>query len=415
MRILFLHNNFPAQYRHVARELAAKKGNKVVFASHHVNGKIPGVLNAQYKPHRDGKAETHHYLRPLETAVINGQSVFRLCLELKKKGFEPDIICSHSGWGNGLYAKDAFPKAKLLSYFEWYYHAHGSDADFLEPAKIGFDDEGRIRTKNTPLLMDLAACDWGQTPTNFQLSQIPPVFHSKISVLHDGVDTNFFKPSPNVSRKIGNLDLSNAMEILTYATRGMEPYRGFPEFMRAAAILMKARPNLHVVVVGEDRVAYGKKLPKDEGWGKRMVEELNPDPERLHFTGPLPYGDYLKVLQFSTVQAYLTVPFVLSWSLIESLACGALMVASDTDPVREVITHEDNGFLADFFDIEAFAAQIEYVLDNTEDLQHIRESARQTVLEHYAHKDLLPRQLKLIEDIADGAIPPSEKPRFEAY
>ncbi|OUR80495.1 glycosyl transferase family 1 [Alphaproteobacteria bacterium 46_93_T64] len=411
MRVLFLHNNFPAQYRHVARALAEKKKNKVVFASHRAVEKIPNVVNLLYKPHREGKSETHHYLRTTETAVINGQSLFRACLDLKKKGFEPDVICAHSGWGPSLYVKDLFPNAKLLCYFEWYYHAFGSDADFLPEAKMDYDDASRIRTKNLPVLMDLAHCDWGQIPTDFQASQFPDIFRPKLSVLHDGVDTNFFKPNPKAEKKFGNLDLSHVDEILTYATRGMEPYRGFPEFMRAAAILMKQRPNLHVVVVGQDRVAYGKKLPEGDSWRKRMLKELNFDESRLHFTGLLPYGEYVKALQSSTVQAYLTVPFVLSWSLIETLSCGALVVASDTAPVKEVITDNENGFLADFFNHEAFAERIAYVLDNHKDLGHVRAAARQTVVENYAHKDLLPRHLRLIKDVANGTFPPTEARR----
>jgi len=411
MRVLFLHNNFPAQYRHVARALAEKKKNKVVFASHRAVEKIPNVVNLLYKPHREGKSETHHYLRTTETAVINGQSLFRACLDLKKKGFEPDVICAHSGWGPSLYVKDLFPNAKLLCYFEWYYHAFGSDADFLPDAKMDYDDASRIRTKNLPVLMDLAHCDWGQIPTDFQASQFPDIFRPKLSVLHDGVDTNFFKPNPKAEKKFGNLDLSHVDEILTYATRGMEPYRGFPEFMRAAAILMKQRPNLHVVVVGQDRVAYGKKLPEGDSWRKRMLKELNFDESRLHFTGLLPYGEYVKALQSSTVQAYLTVPFVLSWSLIETLSCGALVVASDTAPVKEVITDNENGFLADFFNHEAFAERIAYVLDNHKDLGHVRAAARQTVVENYAHKDLLPRHLRLIKNVANGTFPPTEARR----
>lgn len=408
MRALFLHNNFPAQYRHVARKLAEKKKNKVVFASHRAVEKIPNVVNLLYKPHREGSEKTHHYLKTTESAVINGQSLFRAAMDLKKKGFYPDVICAHSGWGPSLYVKDIFPDAKLLSYFEWYYHALGTDADFLKDSNIGFDDQSRIRTKNVPVLMDLAHCDWGQVPTAFQASQFPEVFRSKLSVLHDGVDTSFFKPDPKAQLKVKGLDLSGADEVLTYATRGMEPYRGFPEFMRAASILMKQRPNLHVVVVGQDRVAYGKKLPEGDSWRKRMLEELEFDKDRLHFTGLLPYGDYVKVLQASTVQAYLTVPFVLSWSLIESLACGAIVVASDTDPVKEVIEDEVNGFLSDFFDHEAFAEKIAYALDNHKDLGHIREAARKKVVENYALKDLLPRHIKLIKDVATGNLPPKE-------
>ncbi|MBO6827343.1 MAG: glycosyltransferase, partial [Sneathiella sp.] len=272
------------------------------------------------------------------------------------------------------------------------------------------DDAARIRTKNMPVLMDLAHCDWGQVPTYFQASQFPDVFQNKLSVLHDGVDTDFFKPNPKAEKVFGNVDLTHAEEILTYATRGMEPYRGFPEFMRAAHILMQQRPNLHVVVVGQDRVAYGKKLSEGDSWRKRLLKELNFDESRLHFTGLLPYPDYVKVLQASTVQAYLTVPFVLSWSLIETLSCGALLVASDTAPVREVVKDGENGFLADFFDHEAFAEKTAYVLDHKDELQQVRDAARQTVLDNYSHKKLLKRQLQLIRDVAAGTLPPKEGP-----
>ncbi|TNE36776.1 MAG: glycosyltransferase [Alphaproteobacteria bacterium] len=409
MRILFLHNNFPAQYRHVATHLARNKENQVVFASLRAPFKIPGVTNVVYKPHRDANENTHHYLRSMETAVLNGQVTLRVCLELKRRGFIPDVVCSHSGWGNSLYIRDAFPNARILNYFEWFYHGEGSDADFLKSAALTLDDAARIRTKNAPILLDLAQCDWGQVPTSFQASQFPEIFHPKLSILHDGVETDFFKPDPAAPRQIGNLDLSDAAEILTYATRGMEPYRGFPEFMRAAALLMKKRPTLHVLVIGEDRVVYGRKLPEGESWGRRMVEELKPDPERLHFTGPLTYREYVRALQFSTVQAYLTVPFVLSWSVIESLACGAIIVGSDTAPVKEVIRHGKNGFLAPFHDHEAFAGQIEWALDNAGDLEKIRASARQTVLDHYALDKLLPHHLRLIRDVAEGHLPPREK------
>lgn len=408
MRILFLHNNFPAQYRHVAAKMAATKGNQVVFATHRAVEEIEGVKTVLYKPHREGRKETHHYMKNLETAVINGQSLFRTGVELKKAGFIPDIVCAHSGWGPSLYIKDIFPDTKLLSYFEWYYHAYGTDADFLPSSNIGYDDAGRIRTKNTPVLLDLAQCDWGQVPTHWQKAQFPDIFKPKLSVLHDGVDTNFFKPIKDAKLKIDNLDLSDAEEIVTYATRGMEPYRGFPEFMRAAALLLKARPKLHIVVVGNDRVAYGKQLPKGQTWRKNMLNELKPDMSRIHFTGLLPYEQYVQVLQASTVQVYLTVPFVLSWSLIESLSCGALMVASNTSPLHEVIEDGENGFLTDFFDHEALADKVGYVLDNHKDLAHIRKAARKTVLDNYDLKKLLPRHLRLIRDVANGNLPPKE-------
>ena len=406
MRVLFLHNNFPAQWRHAAATLAADPKNVVVFGTQRREGQIPGVRKAYYKPARAPNPKIHHYIRNLEEAVLNGQAVWRLCMELKKRGFVPDVVCAHSGWGPGLYVKDAFPDTRLLCYFEWYYHARGTDADFLPDSKVGEDDLCRIRTRNAPILLDLAAADWGQVPTRFQWSQFPEVFHSKLTVLHDGIDADFFKPAERPERKFGNLDLSGAREIVTYSTRGMEPYRGFPEFMRAAAKILARRPDCHVVVVGQDRVAYGRQLPEGESWKKRMLAELAFDKSRLHFTGLLPYPEYLKMLQASHAHVYLTVPFVLSWSLLEAMSTGCLVVGSATPPIQEVMRDGETGLLTDFFDVDALAARIEDALDHQAKYAPIRAAARRFAVKHYALKDLQPRQLRLIRSLAAGQVPP---------
>lgn len=406
MRVLFLHNNFPAQYRHVATQLAREGGHQLVFGTQAKAGEIPGVVKAYYKPAREVREQTHHYVRNLESAVLNGQSVYRMCMELKKRGFQPDLVCGHSGWGPTLYVKDAFPDARVLSYFEWYYHAHGTDADFLPDSEISADDECRIRTRNAAILLDLANCDWGLCPTVFQRDQFPKIFHNKLSVLHDGVDTDFFKPDPDARMKVGDLDLSDASEIVTYATRGMEPYRGFPQFVEAVAKLQKTRPNLQAVIVGQDRVAYGRKLPDGKTFKQKMLEETDLDPSRIHFTGLLPYGDYLKVLQASHVHVYMTVPFVLSWSLIESMAAGCLIVSSDTEPVREVIKDGKQGLLVDFFDVDQLAERIAEGLDNREKLQPLRDGARDVVLKNYSLKDTLPKHVRLLKEVAAGNLPP---------
>ncbi len=410
MRVLFLHNNFPAQYRHVATSLAAEQGHQLVFGTQAKNGEIPGVTKAFYKPAREVRAETHHYVRNLESAVLNGQSVYRMCMDLKRQGFVPDLVCGHSGWGPTLYVKDAFPDTRVLSYFEWFYHAHGSDADYLPESEISADDECRIRTRNAAILLDLANCDWGLCPTLFQRDQFPKIFHNKLTVLHDGVDTDFFRPDPDAVMKVGDLDLSGAKEIVTYATRGMEPYRGFPQFVEAVARLQKQRPEMHAVIVGQDRVAYGRKLPDGRTFKQKMLEELELDMSRVHFTGLLPYGDYLKVLQASHAHVYMTVPFVLSWSLIESMATGCLIISSDTEPVREVIRDGKQGLLVDFFDVEGLAGRIAEALDNRHDLAHLGQAARDVVLKGYALKDTLPKHVRLLKSVAAGTLPPVLSP-----
>jgi glycosyltransferase involved in cell wall biosynthesis len=407
MRVLFLHNNFPAQYKHVAAALAADPANEVVAGSLDNKKNLPGVTKHIYKPQREPSKSIHHYLRSTEAAVLDGQGVLRMCAELRKNGFIPDLVCGHSGWGTTIYIKDVFPEARLLTYFEWYYNARNSDVDFVNK-QLGYEDLCRVRTRNLPILMDLAHCDWGLCPTSYQLSQIPRVFHSKLSQLHDGVDTDFFAPSDSVGFDIPelNLHLTREAEILTYATRGMEPYRGFPQFMQAVEILQKRRPNLRVVIAGTDRVAYGKKLPEGESYKGKALEELKDlDHSRLNFVGHLPFDLYRNLLQLSSVHVYLTIPFVLSWSLLEAMSAGCLIVGSDTLPVRELIEDGRNGLMTDMNNIDALADRIEEALDRRDSLAHIRANARQTILDRFALRDLLPRHLQLMRDLAEGRAP----------
>ncbi|AFY66490.1 glycosyltransferase [Geitlerinema sp. PCC 7407] len=399
MRILFLHNNFPAQFRHVAQVLAQDPSNQVVFGTMRAEGQIPGVTKVIYGPSREPHPQIHHYVRPLESAVLHGQAVYRMAQKLREQGFEPDVVYAHSGWGPSLFVKDIFPRSRLLCYFEWFYHARGSDADFDPSEPLMADDETRIRVKNAPILLDLYGCDRGLSPTLWQRSQFPPEYHAKIQVFHDGVDTAYFAPEPGAKLVLPDrsLDLSEASEIITYVARGMEPYRGFPQFMKMVEILQQQRSRVQVVVVGEDRVAYGRPLPDGKTHKQKMLETLSLDLSRLHFTGPLPYSQYRQVLQASSVHVYLTRPFVLSWSMLEAMATGCLVVGSATRPVMEVIQDGDNGLLADFFQPEQIADRVEAALDHPDRMATLRQRARETILERYDLSRLLPQHLAWIQ------------------
>jgi len=319
--------------------------------------------------------------------------------QLKQEGFYPDIVYGHSGWGATLFIKDIFPRAKFLCYFEWFYNAHGSDADFDPSDPLSADDEARIRVKNAPILIDLYSCDRGLSPTLWQKQQFPPEYQSKITVLHDGVDTEFFKPNADTKLVIPeiNLDLSKVTEIITYVARGMEPYRGFPQFIETIGILQKRRPNTHFVIVGQNRVAYGKQLPDGKTYKDVMLEKVSLDLSRVHFTGLLSYDYYLKVLQVSSAHIYLTRPFVLSWSMLESMATGCVVVASKTKPVEELIQDNYNGLFVPFFSPEIIADKIEYALDNPEIMTKIRRKARETILKNYNLQELLNQHLHWIK------------------
>ena len=395
LRILFLHRNFPAQFRHLAIALAKDPKYQVVFGTTRKKDSLFGVQKALYKVSRKARAETHHYVRPLENAVLEGQGVYRLAEKLKAENFIPDIVYGHSGWGLTLFIKDLFPQAELLCYFEWFYHAHGTDADFDPNDPLDVDDEARIRIKNAPILIDLYSCDRGLSPTYWQQQQFPPEYHNKVSVLHDGVNTDFFCPNPGAKLIIPRLklDLSGVDEVVTYVARGMEPYRGFPQFIEALALLQQRRPQLHAVIVGENRVAYGKSLPDGKTYKEAMLEKFDLDLERVHFTGWLPYQEYIKVLQASSVHVYLTRPFVLSWSMIEALSTGCLVVASNTGPVTEIIEDGVNGLLVDFFRPAEIAERVEDVLDHPTRREEIRIKARETAQQRYNLADLLPKHL----------------------
>ena len=408
MRILFIHPNFPAQFRHLAVAIAQNKQNQVVFATMREAGNLPGVTKVLYKPSRQASPQTHHYLQNLENSVLQGQAIYRLASQLKAQNFIPDVVYGHSGWGPTLFIKDIFPKTTLLCYFEWFYHARGTDADFDPSDPLSADSEAKIRVKNASILIDLYSCDAGLSPTHWQRQQFPREYHQKIAVCHDGIDTGYFSPKPGIKLVLPriNLDLSQAKELVTYVARGMEPYRGFPQLIQTLVLLQKRRPDCHAVIVGDDRVAYGKSLPKGQTYKQLMLEKFDLDLSKVHFTGLLPYREYLQVLRASDVHIYLTRPFVLSWSLLEALSTGCLVVASDTPPVREVITNGENGLLVDFFSPEAFTEQICQVLDNPFSFQPLRDNARQTIQDSYDLAQLLPQHLKWIEDqvVAGGKI-----------
>ena len=405
MNVLILHNNFPAQFGHIATALAADPANTVVFGTGAQSGSLPGVQKLLFEARQSVTAQTHYYARSFDRAVRNGEALANACKQLKESGFEPDVVYGHSGWGPTLYVKDVWPKTKLVGYFEWFYQSEGADVGFLPGNVITDQLRQRVRSLNGPILMDLTFSDWAITPTEWQHSHFPPPFYAGMQVLHDGVDTDFFSPDPE-SRLIlkSGLDLSEAKEVITYVARGMEPYRGFPQFMQAASLIQKRRPDAHIVVVGRDRVAYGTPLPEGQTFKQKMLAELEFDEFRLHFTELLPYGEYRKVIRASTAHVYLTIPFVLSWSMLETMAVGGVVIGSDTQPVRELIEDGVNGYLVDFFSAEAIADRVDAIIASPEQTAEIRRRARETIVTKYARRDVLPRQLQMLRDVAEGRL-----------
>ncbi|UTW56260.1 glycosyltransferase [Kordiimonas sp. SCSIO 12610] len=403
MRILFMHNNFPGQYRRIANYLKKNSNHEMAVATLETNKQQYNLPKVTYAPHREARKDTHPALIATERATIMGQAAYQALTKLKKTGNAPDIILAHSGWGGSMFLKDVFPDAKLLSYFEWYYYGRNSDSSFISGQEPDPNNQLRIRMKNTPILQDLAAMDWGQCPTAFQHSKLPKIFQKNVSVLHDGVDTEFFVPDDTAKLTINeNVTLSADDEVITYVARGMEEYRGFPQFMEVVSELQKKRPRLHVVILGNDRVAYGAQRKDGKSFKEWALETFEFDHSRLHFMGLQPLGVFKRLMQISSAHVYLTAPFVLSWSMLEAMSAGALIVGSDTEPVKELISDGENGILVPFFDTAKIISQLDQILNEPQNYKIMRQKARETILERYSIRDLLPKYQQLIENVANG-------------
>ena len=407
MKILFVHQNFPGQYRHLAIHLAAVPGNQVVAITQRRDMQLPGVKNIVYKPQREVTPQMHHYLRKTEADVLNAQSVARAALGLKRSGFVPDIMLGHNGWGEILYLKDVFPQTPLLGYFEFFYRFSGADVGFDPGEALTFDTAPRIRTKNLGNLLGLDAADAGQCPTLWQKSTYPERYHPMLRVIHEGIDTDLALPDAKARLTLPALgiDLAAGDEVVTYVARNLEPYRGFPSFMRSLPAILERRPNAHVLIVGGDEVSYGARLPKGQSYRQLLRDELGDtlDLRRVHFLGKVPYPVFLKILQISRVHVYLTYPFVLSWSMLEAMAAGCLLIASRTAPVEEVIHDGENGLLVDFFKPVEIAERVVTALEDRTLFTALRENARRTIIEKYDLKTIcLPQQLAMIEEVTNA-------------
>ena len=195
---------------------------------------------------------------------------------------------------------------------------------------------------------------------------------------------------------------------MTFVNRNLEPYRGFHSFLRAARLILERRPNAVILVVGGDEVSYGPKPPNGETWRGLYLREVFPDgpPANLKFVGKLPYPVFVNLLQASAAHVYLTYPFVLSWSMLEAMSAGALVIGSATAPVTEVIADGENGLLVDFFSPSDIAAKVCAALETPETFQDLRAAARAFIRDRYdLRKVCLPRHRAMIEDLTGQNLP----------
>ncbi len=405
MNLLFIHQNFPGQYKHLASRYARLREHRIAHISTRTEELFPGALRGVYSlPETEGARGP---LKRTEEAVQRGSAVAATAEDLKKRGFRPDVICVHPGWGEALYLHDVYPEARQLHYCEFYFRAFGSSAHFDPREPVTLTSLANVRNRNLVTLFSLAYCDWGVTPTRWQYEQFPGEHRHKLSLIHDGIDTRFCRPEPRpgIALPDGTWLDAGTTEIVTYVARSLEPVRGFPTFMRAAAELTRRRPRCHILVIGDDSTSYGAPAPEGKTYREMMLEEVDIDRARVHFLGRVPYGRFIEIFQLSRAHIYLTIPFVLSWSMLEAMACGCLVVGSRTAPVTEVIRDGENGLLAGFFEPMEVAERVIEALDHPDRMAPIRERARRTVVERYDLARCLPAQMRLIESLAKGRRP----------
>ncbi|MFM0665960.1 glycosyltransferase [Paraburkholderia sediminicola] len=395
MKILFIHQNLPGQFRHLIFHCARDPGCEVAAIGEkrrileNVKRPIAGVKFYGYDFTPTPRNKVASDLWTTENALRRGRAAAACLKKLRADGFIPDVVYGHPGWGEMIHVRDVFPGARVINYCEFYFNRdeqdYGFDPEFPDTDLDGF----RIRTENMTQLVSLVGADAGISPTAWQRSRYPDLFQERISVIHDGIDLDIVKPDAiaRVHLPQKSLTLTRGDQVITYVSRNLEPYRGFHIFMRALPEIQRRLPHAHVLIVGGDDVSYGR--PSDTGtYREKYLAEVGTrvDMSRVHFLGRLPYADYLRVLQISVAHVYLTYPFVLSWSMLEAMAAGAIVVGSRTAPVQEVVKDGHNGFLVDFFSQAEIVDALAHVCSSA-GIDDVRRASIRTIRERFSLRE----------------------------
>ena len=401
MKYLFVHQNYPAQFLHIVRHLLAHGQHDVVFICEPNANVMPGVRRITYRPQRRPEGNVHNDARDFAQAMARAEEAARAANEVKKLGFKPDIIIGHHGWGELLNMHDVWPDVPLLGYHEFYYALSGQDVGFDPEFETEIRSFANVRAKNAVNLLALTNPGYGQTPTEFQLKTYPTWAQSNINLIREGVNTDVCRPlTVKRATVIASVPIAAKEKLITYVARDLEPYRGFHQVMRALPAVLRARPDARVIMVGGDGVSYGARLA-NTSWREHMLAQLGTtlDTSRVHFPGKVDYNTYLQLLQRSDTHVYFTYPFVLSWSLRESLSCGCALVASDTAPVREFVKSGDTGLLTSFFDPGALSDRILETLEGGPKVLQRRANARAWAEKNLNMADYIGRYEALISRI----------------
>ena len=411
MHVLYVHQNFPAQFGHIADHLVRHLGWKCTFVSNTPPGTTNGIEKIAYQLKGGATKHNHFCTRTFENTVWHCQAVYDA---LKARpDVKPDLIVGHSGFGSTLFLRELYPDVPVVNFFEYYYRTHDpdSDMDFRHDLNWPVPDMKylRSRCRNSMILLDLQNCQVGYTPTHFQKSRFPTEYDSKIKVIFDGIDRNLYHGHnetlrPPVGqrspRTLCGVEIPADTKVLTYVSRGFESMRGFDIFMRAAKLITQRMPDVQILVIGTDKIAYGGDENYTDGktFKQWTLDQDAYDLDRIKFVGRVPPDELARTLAATDLHIYLTVPFVLSWSMMDAMSCGAVVLGSDTGPVRDMIRHGENGLLADFFNPEDFADKACQALGDIEGHRDLGRAAEKMIAEQYSLDAVLPAMLAMYEE-----------------
>ena len=399
MHVLFAHKSFPAQFGQIMTHLVTEHGAECTFVSEKSTKTISAdVRRIEFKPRRVASMGTSYFGRSHETQMWRSQGIVESLAE--QPDLRPDLVVAHSGFFTSAFFRELYD-CPIVNLFEYYYHPTESDCDFrsdLFSRNIIQDMQTRVR--NSVFLLDLENCDFGYCPTDWQRSLFPEEFQSKLTTAHDGIDTNYWRPATSgsaIQRIRESLEIPNNMKVVTYVTRGFESMRGFDIFMKFAKRLCDSRVDVVVLVVGSDHVCYGADRQITDGLSFKdwVLQQDDYDLNRIRFLGHVPSDTVRDVYQISDLHVYLTAPFIVSWSPLEAMSSGCLMLGSDTQPVQEVVGHGENGLLSDFFDVDRMVDQARCCLDEPHTFRPLRAAARQTIKQRFSLEACLPKLMEL--------------------
>jgi glycosyltransferase involved in cell wall biosynthesis len=398
--ILFVHPNFPAQFKHIIPALVADGGYQLAYISRKRSIKNgDGILFEQYDFERQTHSGVHRYLQYTQEAIREAREVSICATNLVNKGYVPDIIIGHTAWGGLLFMKDIFPKAKVIAYCELYFSEKFDHLTNPED-KVSNDRKAFLRCRNFHPLMQMESMDVGITPTKYQLQSHPPMLQNKMVTVHEGVDTSVCTPDSAAQFPVTDtgISLSKKDTVITYVSRGFEPARGFFQYMEALELLCEELSDAHFLMVGGDKSFYSGH-PGEQSYRQQALERYNIDHERVHFTGRLIHEGFRKVLQISSAHVYLTRPLFLSWSVVEAMSMAAPIVASNEALVREFMTDGENALLVDQFKPREIADAVKKLVNNPQLSERLGQNARRKIVDHYDISDTVDQWMKVIQDI----------------